>query len=672
MDQVKPREFPRVALIQMPFAITSWPSLGLSLLKSALREHGIESKVFYFNSLFSSLIGDDAYSKISLGSPQNSDLLGEWIFSGQVWANSEQSDHRYVTEILFGGDPWHRKPVPQQDLNAIKEMADRCRSLVGEFLKTCVETVDWNRYAVVGFTSVFQQHLASLALARLLKAAHPNLKIVFGGANCEGEMGRATLQNFSFIDAVCTGEGDTVFPRFIENLASGVDVPLPGIVTRSSSPLRNGTTQPSIMPPLVELDELPYPDFDEFFDQTPASASRTLPLRLLFETSRGCWWGQKNHCTFCGLNGQSMKFRQKSADRAIAEIEYLIKRYGHRTSLLSATDNIIPHRYFKDFLPRIAEMGMELDIFYETKANLKKDQLQLYRCAGLREIQPGIESLQSDVLRRMQKGVSSLQNIQLLKWCKEFGIIAHWNYLYGFPGEQPESYARASQLVPRLVHLTPPVAMARLRFDRFSPYVSRPESFAITDMRPYPAYHHIYPGLDAAQTDRVAYYFVGNFEGDAAIHDYTAALKAEVDRWKRKSESFALAHVIGDGFTILFDARHDSAVEALMLRDQYDAVYRECDSITTIDRLARLLYGRSYSDSQIEAAALALVDLGILEREDDQYLALSIPLGASYGPPPAALARLQHLFANQTEGGSEEGVISIDRSNLRVLSLAPN
>src|SRR3954465_271775 len=42
---------------------------------------------------------------------------------------------------------------------------------------------------------------------------------------------------------------------------------------------------------------------------------------MLIETARGCWWGAKNHCTFCGLNGETMGFRAKSADRVMTEIE---------------------------------------------------------------------------------------------------------------------------------------------------------------------------------------------------------------------------------------------------------------------------------------------------------------------------------------------------------------
>ena len=37
--------------------------------------------------------------------------------------------------------------------------------------------------------------------------------------------------------------------------------------------------------------------------------------QIPLETSRGCWWGMKHHCIFCGLNGKQMAFQDKSPDR---------------------------------------------------------------------------------------------------------------------------------------------------------------------------------------------------------------------------------------------------------------------------------------------------------------------------------------------------------------------
>ena len=52
---------------------------------------------------------------------------------------------------------------------------------------------------------------------------------------------------------------------------------------------------------------------------------------------------------------------------------------------------------------------LQLGVFYETKANLTKDQLRALREAGIGTIQPGIESLSTDVLRTMRKGTTAVQ-----------------------------------------------------------------------------------------------------------------------------------------------------------------------------------------------------------------------------------------------------------------------
>ena len=105
-------------------------------------------------------------------------------------------------------------------------------------------------------------------------------------------------------------------------------------------------------------------------------------------------------------------------------------------------DDIIELAHIRDLMPLLRERGCDLAIFYETKANLNKDQIRALQSAGVTAIQPGIESLSTPILKSMRKGVTGLQNIRLLKWCAEIGVTLSWNVLYGFPGEAPEEYER--------------------------------------------------------------------------------------------------------------------------------------------------------------------------------------------------------------------------------------
>src|SRR5262249_30613673 len=158
-----------------------------------------------------------------------------------------------------------------------------------------------------------------------------------------------------------------------------------------------------------------------YFQALAASPLRTsvrpgLPL----ETSRGCWWGAAHQCTFCGLNGSSLGFRSKSSERVLAEIRELEERHG--ISDFEVVDNILDMGYFKTLVPALAGEERRRHIFYEVKANLTRAHVEALQRAGITWVQPGIESLHTEVLRLMDKGISGWQNVQLLKWTREFGV----------------------------------------------------------------------------------------------------------------------------------------------------------------------------------------------------------------------------------------------------------
>ena len=96
-----------------------------------------------------------------------------------------------------------------------------------------------------------------------------------------------------------------------------------------------------------------------------------------------------------------MTFRKKKPSRVYEELMELSGKY--RCLTFNATDNIIDMDYFHELLPKLAETEVDFQIFYEVKANLRKDHIQKLAAAGVTQIQPGIESLNSEILRRCEK-----------------------------------------------------------------------------------------------------------------------------------------------------------------------------------------------------------------------------------------------------------------------------
>jgi ribosomal peptide maturation radical SAM protein 1 len=226
------------------------------------------------------------------------------------------------------------------------------------------------RPKIVGITSVFQQHLASLALAKRIKVQRPDTFIVFGGANCEATMGLETVRQFPFVDAVVSGEGDHVFGELVLQVTGrSPRTELAGVITQTTA--RAPTTRtPATAAAVRDLDALPYPEYRDFFAQFERSRlARTWQPSVFVETSRGCWWGERMHCTFCGLNGETMAFRSKSAPRALAELTHLTET--HPGCDIQVVDNILDLKYFKTLLPELAARKLPVSLFYETKSNLK-------------------------------------------------------------------------------------------------------------------------------------------------------------------------------------------------------------------------------------------------------------------------------------------------------------
>jgi ribosomal peptide maturation radical SAM protein 1 len=625
----------------MPFGELFSPSMGLSLLKGALNRDGISSFIRYFGIPFGTRIGRPLYFDLSTDDRMSArQLAGEWLFAHALFERSAEDDERYFDSILRCRSGWVINDVAPLHPATIRRLADSRRH-VEPFLDHCAEEIVALGPRLVGFTTVFQQHVASLALARRLKERAPEITVIFGGSNCEGVMGAETVRQFPFVDAAVSGEGDLIFPEIVQRVFKGTSLAgLEGVKTRETVKREFLFGSFDNAPPVRDMNALPYPDFDDFFAEFNATGFKsTWQPRLFFETSRGCWWGEKKHCTFCGLNGQTMEFRSKTGVRALEELTSIVAR--HPGCEIQVVDNILDMRYFNDFLPALAASDLEVELFYETKANLKKEQVRALRDAGVTQIQPGIESFSDNVLALMRKGVTALQNIQLLKWCTELGVRPYWNILWGFPGEPPEEYTRMAEIVPLLTHLVPPIGFGGLRLDRFSPNFFDAERLGFTNVRPLPAYRHIYP-LPAPAVANLAYHFGFDYVREQHVDEYIGPLLKELRAWKSLNGESTLFHADVDGKLAVCDTRPAARAAVTVLAGLDRELYLQCDGVTDIRRLvevARIECGEATEDSVAERLDPVCAS-GLMLRDGRRYLALSVKLG-TYKPSRAARRALK-------------------------------
>lgn len=629
-----------VFLVSMPVAEIQRPSLAIGILKAALTGRGVRTGTLYANILFAEEIGLLAYHMF--GATGAVSLIGEWAFSKAAFPDSDIDSASYLENVVRDPTMKFYRWLPGL---ALEDLLHEVRERAVDFVDRMARRVLDHGPRIVGCSSTFQQQVASLALLRRIKELAPDVVTVLGGSNCEAEMGGAVSRSFPWVDYVFSGESEETFPALVEMvLASGGPPPLDKLPYGC---IAQGDVRTAARPPrtqLLALDRSPAPDFDDYFAHLAESElAPYVEPALLVETSRGCWWGEIKHCTFCGLNGESMNYRAKSPDRVVSEFAGLAERYGLRR--FQVVDNILDMSHLKTVIPRFAAERPRYDVFYETKANLNKKQVESLAAAGVKWIQPGLESMHDESLKLLGKGNTTWMNIRLLKWADQFDMQVIWNVLVRAPGEKDEWYAEMAEYIPLITHLQPATSIVAVRVDRFSPYQRNPEQWGLR-LKPYEIYSHIYPAW--ADIENLAYYF--EQAGSPLLFNVEYLLTEEVARtqpgfvagcsafldWSRAwargirhgdGPPRLDMHREGDGTLRFVDTRPSAPEPAPWLDGLAARIYDLCDDATSTQRVVESLehmYGLLARAEEVEAILQDLARRKLLLAMGERWLALAV------------------------------------------------
>jgi len=613
----------KTALICLPFYTAQWPSIQIGLLTALGRQAGFEIDAYHLNLDLAARIPDEYEALCN----HRGQMTGEWLFSFAAFGDElDRGDEEYFQRF-----PEELEWAAQggRDHRFLSYMR---HEVIPKFVEDCVSMVAWDKYDLVGFTSSFQQNVASLGLARRIRERFPTVRIIIGGANMEGEMGLEYARSFSFLDHVVVGEGDLAFQKILHHLSTGKDLHgIPGVTWRDDSGLH--FTEPDA--PFREIDSLPFPEYDDFFERRQQLGLRyqkdDLPV-IPFESSRGCWWGEKHHCTFCGLNGENMVFRAKSPTRVLAELSTLAAR--HRITMFHAADNIVDLKYLETFFSEIARSKTDFQFFYETKANLTQEHIRTLHRGGVRWLQPGIESLSSRVLRLMRKGCTMLQNVRTLKWCRYYRIRVGWNLLWGFPGEREEDYRQEYEVLKLIGHLQPPTGGGRIWMERFSPVFFDRDSFKMKWCRPKPSYSFVYPRM--MELDKSAYFFDYEMEDtipDEAHKPTEELLKLWREAWDTGQKSVLNYRRTMDAL-IVDDGRNIDRQGSHLFTGPVAAMYEFCSTTmrTPTQVAAHLVesYSTNLSEDEVRWTLDQFCERTLMVAEDGKYLSLALPVNPNW------------------------------------------
>src|SRR5215470_2019171 len=159
--------FKPVALLSMPTLSARFPSFQLALLKPLLEREGIHAQSFSLFMYFGTHIGWKLNETLADVWPS---MVGEWIWGKTAFGDdAPQCEDEYFREFASN---FHNICLQTgcsiDDLRRIREHG------APAFIDFCLDSVDWSRFGLIGFSVVFQQLLSSVSLARRLKELYPS------------------------------------------------------------------------------------------------------------------------------------------------------------------------------------------------------------------------------------------------------------------------------------------------------------------------------------------------------------------------------------------------------------------------------------------------------------------------------------------------------------------
>jgi len=288
---------------------------------------------------------------------------------------------------------------------------------------------------IIGYSVLYtsyrwlQEHLRGIRL-------YFSGSVVVGGPKVILE-GRDIFRDMPEVDIACVSEGEYVLWEIAKCLENGDPLDhVKGIIFRH----RGELVETPGRPPLGNLNELPFPDFQIF-------NSHRLPYYPLI-TSRGCPF----RCKYCFRSFKG-DWRPRSPANIIAEIE-------HATTTYVFKHMVIHDDSFNLNLNRVLEM---CDLMIERgikipwkcagiRANLVNDTIcNRMKAAGCTEVAVGIESLVPDVFAGIDK-MESLDSIfEGVRLMRRNGLNVAGYFIIGLPGDTfrktMETFRKATDIV---------------------------------------------------------------------------------------------------------------------------------------------------------------------------------------------------------------------------------
>ncbi|MDT8377454.1 MAG: radical SAM protein [Desulfotignum sp.] len=304
---------------------------------------------------------------------------------------------------------------------------------------TFTEALDAFQPDLIGFSVTNPTRFSAMSLARIVRQIRPQTVIVFGGP-APTFMADYFFSTCKALDIIVKGEGEQTCLALVHALAGHrvrkdqKNVPdfsrIPGLVFRDGNTLKHTGPAPLIQ----DLDRLVHP-------------SRYFAFQHL-AMSRGC----PGACSFCGspLFWGTRQVRFHSPEWFFEEIRTLAGK-GISHFYISDDTFTMDRDRVMHLCRKLIHAG--LDITWHAISRVDRVDpllLDMMRKAGCIQISYGVESGSDAVRKRLGKPVPNTVAIQAFQQTVAAGMIPRAYFIYGSPGETPDTIQESIDLLMQL------------------------------------------------------------------------------------------------------------------------------------------------------------------------------------------------------------------------------
>ncbi len=231
-------------------------------------------------------------------------------------------------------------------------------------------------------------------------------------------------------DAVCIGEGETLWPLILADFRAG------GV--KALKPFYREAA-----PGSYDLAHSPMPRFDLLLGRKYN--------RITVQTVRGC----PLDCEFCGASKlYAARYRRKPVEMVVAEVARIKELWGDNAFFELADDNSFANRFWaKEFLTSIQDL--DLRWFTETDLSIADDDelLKLLAKSGCRQILIGLESTDARTLNGIDRANWKMRHLSrymdAIKKIQSYGVTVNGCFIVGNDGDDKGVFERLRDFIEK-------------------------------------------------------------------------------------------------------------------------------------------------------------------------------------------------------------------------------